>query len=218
MQPVDLKISYSLSREAASRLLRVSIRTLDRYVKARKLSTRLVDDRIWLNKMEVEGFGRSKAGAVGVDDVYMSRPGLSTDKIVDGGDDMSTDHVYSYDEKAETFSKKAKNTGDSETFKNLYLELKEEVSQKQERLEIANYRVGQLEAQLKNTVPLLEYHREKYEKSRVEEEIKGQLNESNNLIKRLSLSLKYERFNKRIFLIILLVILALQPLLLSRVF
>ena len=100
----------------------------------------------------------------------------------------------------------------NDEYKNLYIAQSEELKEKQDRLEIANYRVGQLEAQLKSSVPMLEYHREKYEIKREQDELKDQINESKNLVSRLSISIKYERFSKRVFLIILLIILALQPL------
>ena len=61
-------------------------------------------------------------------------------------------------------TRKRKENTESALFKALYEGVKEELSEKQERLEIANYRVGQLETQVRNSIPMLEYHRENYEK------------------------------------------------------
>ena len=47
-------------------------------------------------------------------------------------------------------------------FRELYEETNKDLKQKQEKLEAASFRVGQLEAQLKNSVPLLE-HKQKEE-------------------------------------------------------
>lgn len=217
MEMIDAQKQYSLSREAASRLLKVSIRTLDRYIRAKKMSTRVVDARVWLNKEEVEAFKAGKGRVIEVDRASLSTAHLSIDDDMDRVDNVEVlNQEESVDmgerQRAQTFSRNQKTGSQNETYKNLYNELKEEVKEKQERLEIANYRVGQLEAQVKSSVPLLEYHREKYETKKTEEEFKSQINESANMIKRLSLSIKYERFSKRIFLIILLIILALQPL------
>jgi len=158
MEIVDIQKRYNLSREAAGRLLKVSIRTLDRYVRAKKMSTQVVDGRIWLNKEEVETFNVDKNRVIKVDTVNMSTSKMSIDNSVDKVDNIEVLEQESVDSVSTRHSRNDKN----ETYKNLYSELKEDLKEKQDRLEIANYRVGQLEAQVKNSVPLLEYHREKY--------------------------------------------------------
>lgn len=211
MEMVDTQKAYNLSRESASRLLKVSIRTLDRYIRSKKVSTRIVDGRIWLNKEELEVVKGGKSSVIRVDGEHVSTDRVSIDDSVDS---MDNSEVFSPDN-VRTMSGKQDRTrrhDHGEAYKNLYDELKKELEEKQGRLEIANYRVGQLEAQVKSSIPMLEYHRERYEIKKAEDELKGKINESENLIKRLSLSIKYEKFSKRIFLIILLLILALQPL------
>ncbi len=211
MEMVDAQKAYNLSRESASRLLKVSIRTLDRYIRSKKVSTRIVDGRIWLNKEELEVVKGGKSSVIRVDSEHVSTDRVSIDDSVDSVDNSE---VFSPDN-VRTMSGKQDRTrrhDHGEAYKNLYDELKKELEEKQGRLEIANYRVGQLEAQVKSSIPMLEYHRERYEIKKAEDELKGKINESENLIKRLSLSIKYEKFSKRIFLIILLLILALQPL------
>lgn len=205
----NMEKQYNLSREAASKLLKVSIRTLDRYIKAKKMSTVVVDGRIWLKKDEIEEFSRSKDECVRVDSVKMSTSGLSTDNGVDNVDNIEVVRQGHVDSMS---TKQRPSGGNAETFKKLYEELKEEVKEKQERLEIANYRVGQLENQVRNSIPMLEYHRESYEKKRLEDDIKVKLDESAGIIKTLSAKLKYTKFSKRLYIAILLIILALQPL------
>ena len=212
MEIEGLQKQYNLGREAASRLLKVSVRTLDRYIKSKKVSSRVVDGRIWLDKEELEHFRLGKTSVSTIDSNVVSRAGVSTGDVVDRVDNIEVINQGFGDSDDIMSSKKDRTHGAAETYKNLYLELKGELKEKQDRLEIANYRVGQLEAQVKSSVPMLEYHREKYEQSRQAEEFKAQISESTNLIKRITLNLKYERFSKRVFLIILLIILAIQPL------
>lgn len=200
---------YNLDRKTASRLLKVSIRTIDRYIKAKKLSTQVIDGRIWLDKKEIGLFKERNSGRSMTEVVDMSTPIMSTDGYMDKVDDME---VINQDS-TEFLSTKNKNEKiQNAIYKNLYIELKEEIHEKQERLEIANYRVGQLEAQLKNSIPMLEYHRENYLNKQMEKDFKEKINEQNSLITKISLKLKYEKLNKGIFLIILLIILSLQPL------
>lgn len=200
--------TYNLDRKAASKLLRISVRTLDRYIKSKKLSTRVVDGRVWLNKDNLQGFLEKKSSAASVDSEDMSTPRMSIDVDVDNSDTGSQDYVHSM----ATVRKVSKEKSPSGVYKKLFNDLKEEINEKQTRLEIANYRVGQLEAQLKNSIPLLEFHRENYEKKKKEQSLETKVNEQNSILLRVKTQLKYEKFNKRIFLTILMVILALQPL------
>ena len=54
------KVDYSIDRKTAAKLLKISIRTLDRYIQADKLSTRKDDGRIWLSKSEILDFKSDK--------------------------------------------------------------------------------------------------------------------------------------------------------------
>lgn len=63
---------------------------------------------------------------------------------------------------------------EAEIYKQLYAETSLELKNKQERLEGATYRVGQLEAQIKNTVPLLSYRQKEDKVIQLEDDIKKQ--------------------------------------------
>lgn len=207
---------YKLSREAVSRVLGVSVRTVDRYIKTKKLSTRLAEGRIWLDEGEVVAFRDGKRGRRDVDNVDTSKSVLSSghdvdsvDKVVDKVDkmEMSGQEIV-----GGLFTHKKNKKESTDTFKKLYEDLKKEIQEKQERLELANYRVGQLEAQVRNSIPMLEYHKENYEKQKREEDLKIKLEESTGIIRRLSIKLNRTKFSKRLYIAILLIILALQPL------
>lgn len=209
-----------ISRKDAARLLKVSIRTVDRYVKSKKLSTVEENGHIWLLKGEIVNFNSRQVVDMSIDNVDSLSTHLSTVVDVDRVDrtvDKTVDRVDTtvdnrVDKKGSVVNFLTTVKKKSNTYKKLYYELQEDLKEKQERLEIANYRVGQLEAQVRNSVPMLEYHREKYEKDKKEEELRSKLEESVNLIKTLSTRLKATKFTKRVFLMLLLVILALQPL------
>ena len=201
--------NYKIDRKAASELLNVSLRTVDRYAKSKKLSTVVVDGRVLFNESEIKQFLGSRQV---VDSVDMSTGHLSIDNMVDKVDNVDKkgqDFVHSV---STLSTSPKKREGESEVYKKLFSEMKEELHEKQERLEIANYRVGQLENQIKNSIPMLEYHRENYENKKKEETFKIEMEERKNLIEKLVSQIKYEKFSKRIFLIIILIILALQPL------
>ena len=189
--------TYSLDRKTAGRLIKVSIRTIDRYIKSKKLSTSVVDGRVWLSKRELEEMRDRKIDR------------MSTDTMVDEVDRVELVEHESVDSVS---TKNRKRKTSSAVYKKLFTDLKEELHEKQERLEIANYRVGQLEAQVKNSIPMLEYRQEIFETEQKEFKLQEQISEQNGLIKKVINQAKHEKFNKRIFLGVLLIILALQPL------
>lgn len=201
---------YNVDRKTASKILKVSVRTLDRYLKSKKLSSQVVDGRIWLEKGELERYKLEKERPVYVDSVGLSTPTLSTDDDMDSADRVELITQDSVDTLSSSPRKKSRKSG--QLYKKLFDELKEELREKQERLEIANYRVGQLEAQVRNSVPMLEFHRENYKRSLKEEELNKKLEESAGMIKKVTAQIKYLRMSKRLYIALLLIIIALQPL------
>jgi excisionase family DNA binding protein len=201
---------YNLDRKAASRLLKVSVRTVDRYVKKKVLTAQNVGGRVWLNKEEVNGFAerQNQPYQMPTSDTHdtLSTPVTTIDILED------TTHEEPQRLSTSQNPRTVKTAPTGQFFKTLYDKTKEELNEKQERLEIANYRVGQLEAQLKNSIPLLEYHREAAEKKLEKAKMSQQIEIARKTLQNLAKRLKFAEYNKKMFLTILLVILALQPL------
>jgi len=161
--------TFDLSRKEASDLLKVSTRTLDRYIKSKKLSSKNIAGRVVLNRDEIDAM-KSK------------RPHRKVRKNKSQNKKQVYEINASYVE-----PKTEEKNAEEKVYKTLYEELKLEVKVFQQRLEGANYRVGQLESQVKSSVPLLDHQKV--------------LTEA-----------KKEKFNKKILYILLGAILALQPL------
>jgi hypothetical protein len=202
---------YNIDRKAASRLLKVSVRTVDRYIKKKVLVAQNIGGRIWLNKDDVLGLTNKPT------------PQTYEPQTIDTSVDMSTglmtiDTTHDTErQKQENLStqvtEKIERTSDtSHLFKELYENTKTELREKEERLEIANYRVGQLEAQLKNSVPLLEYHRESHEKKLEKARLVEKIEQTESRLAQIIRKLRFEEYNRKILFTILLIILALQPL------
>ncbi|MFC1647426.1 hypothetical protein ACFL10_00335 [Patescibacteria group bacterium] len=154
------QITFDLSRKEASGLLKVSTRTLDRYIKSKKVSSKNIAGRIMLNRDEVLGMKKG-------------RPHRKIKKIND-----------SYIQKEQPVKK---DDTEEKIYQKLYDEMRIEMKVFQQRLEGANYRVGQLESQVKSSVPLLEHQK-------------------------VLTGAKKARYNKKILYILLGAVLALQPL------
>ncbi len=218
-------LMYDIDRKTASRLLKVSVRTVDRYLAQNKLSQERREGRIWLDKKEVLQLKARRRVDTAVD---MSTPRMSMDKIdlisVDTSIDNEGNTFHAVESEDGTIElhespKKANprprphvQDDQIEIYKKLYEELQEELKAKEQRLEMANYRVGQLEARVKDSIPLLDYKRdlagEQAEKGQIRKDLDANIMELNMSLN----NFREERFNKRIYLILLFILLLLQPL------
>ncbi len=206
------QMNGKIDRKAASKLLKVSIRTVDRYISQNKIAAERIDGRIWLDKKEIQGLKRQKRvdseGVLG----DMSTEEMSIDKTVSTPVDMSIDDVDIVSTHEIARSSKNRQKEEVDIYKKLYEELKEEVEIKQSRLEGANYRVGQLEAMVKESVPLLDHQRllstEKAARLELEEETES-LREK---LERIKKKLKEESLSKKVYFVLLFIIMILQPL------
>ena len=210
---------FDIDRKTASRLLKISLRTVDRYIEAQKLSHERRDGRVWLDKKELSQLKTQRRV-----DIVKSR--MSIDKMDLIPVDMSIDNdgntvhtVYSENSsrKPRTPNSHSRESDENinaelELLKKLYAQLQEELKAKEQRLEVSNYRLGQLEARIKESIPLLEYKRgiatEQAEKTRLRKDLDARLMEldmeKNNF--------REEKFNKTVYLILLFILLLLQPL------
>ena len=159
---------FDLSRKEASEILKVSTRTLDRYIKSKKVSSKSIAGRIMLNRDEVSGMKKTRKHRK----IRKNSQALPETKKEVFEINNSIDEAVKAEEKV---------------YQKLYEELKVEVRVFQQRLEGANYRVGQLESEVKASVPLLEHQK-------------------------VLTSAKKEKHNNKILYILLGAVLILQPL------
>jgi hypothetical protein len=204
---------YNLSRAKAAKLLGVSVRTVDRYIAGKKLSIERIDGRIWLSEHEVLAFNKGSgvvdsSGGNSKDrvDKHMHGSRQYVDTVHDSVDVVNIDTV-------DIMSRhdKGKERPTTNFYEKLYHSTKKELNQKQERLEIANYRVGQLEAQIKNSISMLEYHQQNSEEFQKMKLLAANITENKDKFDALKREVRYERLNKKILAIVLLFLLALQP-------
>lgn len=143
---METKASQEIDRKNASRILGVSMRTIDRYIRSGKLFAWTDNRRIWLDKEQIMNFPRLQR---------LTQPlAVSTRQIA-----KSTQNVVKKDA---PFGRSSYGTASSlslttprlglpeETnfYKDLYEEVKRGTNDYQQKLEQANYRIGQLESQI----------------------------------------------------------------------
>ncbi|KKP37806.1 MAG: hypothetical protein UR28_C0026G0012 [Candidatus Peregrinibacteria bacterium GW2011_GWF2_33_10] len=170
------------SREQAAELLGISTRTLDRYLKTKKIKSSQIRGRVRIYQTDIEKFSEYLGKKIITQENIISPHTSKTKEMtVPQG---QFDHLY----------------------KNLYEETKNELKQAYSELNSANYRLGQLEEKLHNSIPLLELK----ENTLALKEAEVNLEKKSEEIQQ---KLKMERLNKWIFAILLLGMIALQPVL-----
>ncbi|OGJ43774.1 hypothetical protein A2974_02760 [Candidatus Peregrinibacteria bacterium RIFCSPLOWO2_01_FULL_48_20] len=215
---------FTISRKQASEILDVSTRTIDRYIRNKRLNARKKGGSILLSEEELTNLKVA---------TFQNMHGASPD--VPGRAHRHVDSVSSRDEQearqifdAETGEIEeqmekipmeepamalAQKSEREKVFEELYDLSRREVREYHNKLESAHYRLGQLETQMKHSVPLLEYH-EKEEVLREQEGlINGKMKRQEESLHMMETEVKAERLNKNIYIGLLFGLLALQPLL-----
>lgn len=179
------KITLNIDRKTASKLLGVSVRTIDRHIRTGKLPAYRENGRIWLNKEEVKNF--NKIGKI------------PERQSIDAGYP-----VYIHQQQN-------RKTQEGDFYKDLYEEAKNALSDYRQKLDQANYRIGQLESQMLHSTSLHKSidRRDDYLNA---ESIKRDLIEREKELFILKDIVKRERLSRIVFAVLTYVLLAMLPL------
>ncbi len=206
---------FAISRKAAADLLEVSTRTIDRYIRNKKLAARKKGGNILLNEEELNNLKVAKfqrmhgASPKGPGRVHRHIDSTGEQQVI-----LDADTGKIEEKKVEKTSKAIATKGAREqVFEELYDLSRREVREYHNKLEASNYRLGQLETQLKHSVPLLDYQEQTESLREQEELVTGKMKHQGETIDALESEIKGERLNKNIYIGLLFGLLALQPLL-----
>lgn len=176
--------SYTIDRKTAADLLNVSVRTIDRYLKSGKLSSRHRQRNVYISREdileEMEQKGIKVEGAI--DPAIKKTSGTVDNKINDVVGTTEDDEYEEIPVKQEytepqpiqqqpVYMQQPEYIGvnsaledkvaDSlEFYKNLYEVTKVELDEKSEKLNKMTFRLGQLEAKVEEMVPLVEFKKQ----------------------------------------------------------
>lgn len=183
--------TLDIDRKEASELLKVSVRTIDRYIRSGKLRARQLNGRIILHKKEVMAFGRAQVPQ----DLCPQRTALNPER--------------------EVARRMPQETVDAQFYRDLYQEAHRALLAYQQKLEQANYRIGQLESQLTHgPMPMkIEPKRLTAFQGRPQENADHllELHEKEKDMISLKQEMQKERVTKIVFAVITYMLLALQP-------
>lgn len=201
---VNMSTTY-VDRDEASEILKVSTRTLDRYIRKFRFKTRKDGRRVLIKRVDVDRVIQDHIGQ------YLDTSSTMVDKKLDNKknvQDVSTIEVK--DVKVENVKRVEK---EERVYQNLYIETKRELKEKQDRLDAATYRVGQLESEVKNMVPLLDFSRKEKELREAKNAIEQKELERLQEVEKMESKFRNERIAKWIYLTLVGMLLVAEPIL-----
>ena len=183
---------YTITRQQASQILWISTRSIDRYIKSGKIRAKKIWKIVYLNKEDID---------------ILSWKHNASQEIIIENKDLS-------EEANENESKNIVKKDDYEkilsSFDKVFNSLREEIKQKDEKIQILSVKLWRMEEIVKNSVNLIDYKKSQF----LLEESKNKLNQDLKKIEKekqkLENELKYERTTNKllIFFVIVLLILA----------
>lgn len=178
------KNKSEIDRKTASKILGVSVRTIDRYIRSGKLDAKRENGRIWLAKRDVNQFPEQNA--------------LNVTPIIDKGRFVNMS----------TYGQKQL---DVNFYRDLYEEAKRALHDYQQKLEQSNYRIGQLESQImhpSNAPKIIEKTEQNKNDFQITEMIRRDMSEKDKEISSLKESIQKEKSSSAIFATLTYILLA----------
>jgi len=198
-----------VDRDEASQILKVSTRTIDRYIRKFRFKTHKDGRRVLIKRVDVDKIIEEHIGqfmdiktSILDKSAPADRPAEKQPKA------ESTTNIEVRDVKVESIRK---SENEEKVYQGLYHEAKNELKEKQDRLDAATYRVGQLESQVKTMVPMLDYTRKEKELKEARTAIELKELEKIEEIRRMEHKLKTERIAKWIYLSLTALLLVAEP-------
>ncbi len=200
-----------VDRIEASKILKTSTRTVDRYMRKYHFKTRKDGRRVLIKRVDIDKIIKDHVGRImDIDDENLNQFLNKSETPTAEKDMMSTLAVSDF--KLERI-KDSDSKADDGIYKELFQETKKELKEKQDRLEAATYRVGQLESQLKNMVPMLDYTKKNEELQEVFQAMENKAKQNQELIDHMERKLRSERVAKWVYLSLVGLLVIVQPIL-----
>jgi len=200
-----------VDRIEASQILKTSTRTVDRYMRKYRFKTRKDGRRVLIKRADLDRIIKEHIGR------FVDFNEEKIDNILNGTTPLETQDKVSNltvkDFKVEQIKDSDSKKSEERIYRDLYQELKKELKERQERLEAATYRVGQLESQVKNMVPLLDYNKKDREVQDTYNLMEQKARQNQELVEMMERKLRTEKIAKWIYLSLVGLLIIAEPIL-----
>ncbi len=193
-----------LSRKEAAKKLKISVRTLDRYIRRGVFEVERSERSVWISEPSFEkyyknnymGEATEKEEISEVEEIPVTVKGAIE---AESEPVMLSSHEHDY------------SLAPAQIYQQLYEEIKGKHDEQAKRLEGAHYRVGQLESQVKSMVPMLEFKKERKRLLLMDQKFKEGMKTAKLEVKKTKRLFESERFNKNVYIALVYGLLGLQP-------
>lgn len=212
----------TITREEAARLLQISVRTLDRHIRRNAFDVTREGRHVWISRPSFERYYEAQKGPLPSTEeppeiTTVSRPkALDLHTVELSETDLSEsepslkERIGARPSTSFTSHEHAYNLTPTHIYKTLYEELKTQHDEQVKRLEGAHYRVGQLEAQVKSMVPMLEYKKQRKQLVLMDQRYKETVQEARTKLGETKRRFNTERLNKNVYVSLVYALLALH--------
>jgi len=202
-----------VDRIEASKILKVSTRTVDRYMRSYRFKTRKDGRRVLIKKDDIDKIIKDHIGRLVDIDENNLNDILNTNEANNTADNSTSLAVKDIKIRKIKQESDERMSIEQQIYKDLYVETKKDLKEKQDRLEAATYRVGQLEAQAKNMVPMLDYNKKDRALQEAYSAMDQRSKQSEEVIQKMEVKLRSERIAKWIYLSLVGILLVAEPIL-----
>jgi|CXWL01.1.fsa_nt_gi DNA-binding transcriptional MerR regulator len=199
-----------VNRPFAAEILNVSLRTLDRYAKRNMISSIRRGRELYFLEADLLDFKAKLLARQGFQEVKTQKK-PRTESISSDFPEVTKAQAREQEQEStpDVMTVTEKKTADESPYKELYEKTDGELKMTREQLQVANYRIGSLEGQMKSMVPLIEYKKQRQEMLSLAEDNSVK---QKNLV-HLEQQVTMERFVKKIYMAFLLAMMIIVPLL-----
>jgi excisionase family DNA binding protein len=179
--------AFTVDRRTASQLLNISERTLDRYIRSGRLDYKKIGRKVLLSEKALQKLSNEmgQEEAITQVDIVEKAPKVETTKMIKVGD-------------KDIFAKT-----ENIVYKSLYEKATIEIEKKNDDLRMLNYKLGQIETQMKNTIPMIEFKKTEDSLSKIKQEHHLELEEKNRQLEDTMRLYNTEKVNKYVYLSLL---------------
>lgn len=205
--------SLYVDRIEASKILKTSTRTVDRYMRKYNFKTRKDGRLVLIKRVDIDKIIKEHLGRiVDINDASFSQI-LNNKPESAPQEENKVSSLAVTDIKVEKIKDSETKGSEEQVYKDLYQEVKNDLKVKQDRLEAATYRVGQLESQVKNMVPLLDYTKKDKELQEVFNTMEQKARQNQELIDTMERKIRSERIAKWTYLSLVGLLVVAEPIL-----
>ena len=185
---------YNLNRQEAADILWISTRSIDRYIKSWKIRAKKNWKIVLVNNDDVNNLSSNSNTSHKV--ILTDRKPLEANINKNLNSDFQWTDIVKKDEYEKVIA----------TFEKMYSWFREEVKQKDEKIEELSIKLWRIEQQKKDSVNLMEYKKVQFLSEQSKNELSEKLEKESSINKKTIKELKYEKNTNKLLIVFIIVL------------